>query len=120
MLGLDHIDVYEILLLGPEQLIPSDILTRVHIGVDPPLSDELGLRHLVHANIWLLELVSGLLDVALWGIGALRCFLIAEPLGARAAAGIRAMDIGATTYDTQHKTHEKNEKGHYKDQGQNK
>ena len=51
VLGLDHIDVDEILLLGPEQLIPSDILTRLHIGVDPPSSDELGLRHLVHANI---------------------------------------------------------------------
>ena len=45
---LDHIDVDEILLLGPEQLIPSDILTRVHIGIDPPSNDELGLRHLYY------------------------------------------------------------------------
>jgi hypothetical protein len=42
LLGLDHIEVYEILLLGPEQIIPSNNLTRLHIGVEPPSSDELG------------------------------------------------------------------------------
>ena len=41
VLGLDHTDVYDILLLGPEQLISSDILMRIHIGIDPPSNDEL-------------------------------------------------------------------------------
>ena len=120
VLGLDHINVDEILLLGPEQLILSDTLTRVHIGVNPLSNDELVLRHLIHAKSWLLDLVGGLLDIALLGIGALWSFLIAKPLRSRVAAGIRAMGSGATTYDTEHKTYERNEKGHCKDQSQNK
>ena len=94
-------------------------ISRGFTGVNPPSNDEIGLRHLIHAKSWLLEIVGVLLDIALLGIGALRGFLIVKLLRARVAAGIRATDIEATTYDTQHKTHEKN-KGHCKDQGQNK
>ena len=41
LLGLDHIQIDKILLLGPEQFIPSEVGTGIHIGVDLPVSDKL-------------------------------------------------------------------------------
>ena len=41
LLGLDHIQIDKIMLLGPEQLIPSEFCTGIHIGVDLPSSDKL-------------------------------------------------------------------------------
>ena len=113
LLGLDHIQIDKILLLGPEQIIPSEVCTGIHIGVDLPSSDKLSKRYLIHAHGGLLVLGGGGLGPALGGIGALWSFiLVAQTLGARVTAGIGTADIGtgATTYDTQHKnTQEKRE-----------
>ena len=56
LLGLDHIQIDKILLLGPEQIIPSEVCTGTHIGVDPLSSDELSKWYLIHAHCWLLLL----------------------------------------------------------------
>ena len=40
----------KILLLGPEQLIPSEILTGPHIGVELPASNKLSQWYLIHAH----------------------------------------------------------------------
>ena len=34
LLGLDHIHISDILLLGPEQIIPAEVGTRIHIGAE--------------------------------------------------------------------------------------
>ena len=50
LLGLDHVHIDKILLLGLEQLIPSEVCTGIHIGVDPPSRDELSKWYLIHAH----------------------------------------------------------------------
>ncbi len=39
LLVLDHIQIDESLLLGPEQLGASEDSPRIHIGIDPPAFD---------------------------------------------------------------------------------
>ena len=81
LLGLDHIQVNEILLLVPEQIIASEVGMRIHIGVDLPSNNELGQRYLIHAHGGLPLLGGGVLGSALGGIGALWSFiLVAQPL----------------------------------------
>ena len=50
LLGLDHIQVDKVLLLGLEQIIPSEVGTGIHIGVDLPSSDKLNQWYLIHAH----------------------------------------------------------------------
>ena len=64
-LGLDHIQINEILLLGLEQIIPSEVGTRIHIGVEFPSSDVLSKWHLIHAHGGFLVLGGGGLGPAL-------------------------------------------------------
>ena len=71
LLSLDHIQINEILLLSPEQIIPSEVGMMIHTGVDLPSSDKLRKRYLIHAHGGLLELGGGGLGPALGGIGAL-------------------------------------------------
>ena len=88
-LGLDHIQINEVLLLGPEQLIPSKVGTRIDVGIDLPTRDELSKRHLIHTHGGFLLFGGGGLGPALGGTGALRSFiLIAQTLGARVTAWI--------------------------------
>ena len=89
--GLDHIHISEILLLGPEQIIPAEVGARIHIGVDLPSRGKLSKWYLIHALGGLLKLGGGGLGPALGGIGALWSFiLVAQMLGARATTGIRS------------------------------
>ena len=82
LLGLDHIHIDEVLLLGPEEIIPSEVGSGIHIGVHLPSNNELGQRHLIHAHDGLFLLVGGVLGPALGRIGALWSFiLVAQPLG---------------------------------------
>ena len=75
LLGLDHIQIDQILLLGPEEIIASKVSPGIHIGFELPSNDKLGLGHLIHAHDGLLLLGGGVLGSALGGIGAL-CNLI--------------------------------------------
>ena len=89
LLGLDHIQINESLLLGPEQVIASEDSTGIHIRVDLPSRDKLRKGYLVHALCGFLVLASGGLDIALGGTGALRSFiLITQTLGACVTAWI--------------------------------
>ena len=89
LLALDHIQINEILLLGLEQIIPSEVGTRIHIRVDPPSRDKLSQWYLIHAHGGLLLLGGGGLGPVLGGIGALWSFiLVAQTLGTRVTAGI--------------------------------
>ena len=100
LLALDHIQINEILLLGPEQIIASDVGTRIHIRVDPPSRDKLCQRDLIHAHGGLLLLGGGGLGPALGGIGSLWSFvLVAQTLGASVTTGIGTArrSTGATT-----------------------
>ena len=100
LLGLDHIQIDKVLLLGPEQIIASEVGTRIHIRVDPPSSEKLCPRNLIHAHGGLLLLGGGGLGPALGGIGALWSFiLVAQTLGTRVTAGIgtASRSTGATT-----------------------
>ena len=95
LLGLDHIQIDQILLLGPEQIIPSEVCTGIHIGVDLPSSDKLSQWYLIHAHCWPLQLGGGGLGSALGGIGALWSFImVAQALRARVANGVQTMNIG--------------------------
>ena len=95
LLGLDHIQIDKVLLLGPEQIIPSEVGTGIHIGVDLPSNNELSQWYLIHAHGGLLELGAGVLGSALGGIGALWSFIwVAQALRARVTDQIRPMNIG--------------------------
>ena len=123
LLGHDHIHINEILLLGPEHIIPSKVGTRIHIGVDLPSSGKLSKWYLIHALGGLLELGGGGLGPALGGIGSLCSFvLVAQTLGARVTAGIGTTDIGtgATTYDTKHTNTQEKREGSMQRPQQNK
>ena len=76
LLGLDHIQINEILLLGPEQVIPSEVGMRMHIGIDLPSRDELSKWHLIHTHVGFLVLCGGGLGPALGGTGALWSFIL--------------------------------------------
>ena len=81
LLGLDHIQIDKVLLLGPEQIIPSEVSTGIHIGVDLPSNIELGQRYLIHAHGGIPLLGGGVLGSMLGGIGAPWSFiLVAQPL----------------------------------------
>ena len=100
LLGLDHIQINESLLLGPKQVIASEDSTGIHIWVDLPSRDKLRKWNLVHALGGFLVLASGGLDIALGGTGALWSFiLIAQTLGASVTTGIgtASRSTGATT-----------------------
>ena len=90
VLGLDHTDVYDILLLGPEQLISSKVGTRSHVGIDLPTRDKLSKRHLIHTHGGFLLFGGGGLGSALGGIGALCYLCVAHTLGSRVTAWIGA------------------------------
>ena len=64
LLGLDHIHVYQILLLVPEEFIASRASPGIHIGIVPS-NDKLGLGHHIHARDGLLLFVGGGLGPAL-------------------------------------------------------
>lgn len=76
LLGIDHIQIDKVLLLGPEQIIPSEVGTVIHIGVDLPTSNELVQRYLIHAHGGLPMLGGGVLGSVLGGIGALWSFIL--------------------------------------------
>ena len=65
LLGLDHIQIDKVLLLGPKQIIPSKVGTGIHLGVDRPSNDELSQWYLIHAHGGLLDLGGGVLGSVL-------------------------------------------------------
>ena len=89
LLGLDHIQINESMLLGPKQVIPSEVSTGIHIRVDLPSRDKLRKWYLVHALGGFLVLAGRGLDIALGGTGALWSFiLISQTLGACVTAWV--------------------------------
>ena len=106
--GLDHIQIDKILLLGPEQLIPSEVCTGIHIGVDPPSSDKLSKWYLIHAHGGLLVLGGG-------GLGCAAALTLYHGWDSSDKHGNRSHHL-----DTKHKNTHENMKDQCKCQGRAK